>query len=104
MRFIPSGEEEGPPYLYQHADGSTKTSLRRNSRTCSSVVPARVPWRIYFWCQWLHGIHIGAQFTLNELTLFLGIMSYMAVNDKGECANYWASELQAASSVAPHMV
>jgi hypothetical protein len=56
---------------------------------------------VYFWRQVLYetnlyavtyGIKISSEFTLDELMAFFGIMFYMALNDKGEYANYWGQQ------------
>ncbi|GMF56265.1 unnamed protein product [Phytophthora fragariaefolia] len=73
MRFVPSGDVEAPSYLF------------------FAYIPQ------YFWRQVLHetnkyavlnDVRMGAPFTLDELMIFLGILFYMAVTDKGEYANY----------------
>ncbi|RAW30986.1 hypothetical protein PC110_g12666 [Phytophthora cactorum] len=99
MRFVPSGEVEVPSYLYQHSDGSTQTYLRPEfehlfEHSASSSFFAYIP--LYFWRQVLHetnkyavvnNIRMHMPFTLDELMIFLGILSFMAMNDKGEYAN-----------------
>jgi hypothetical protein len=55
----------------------------------------------YFWRQVLletnnyavaYDVKISTPFTLTELMAFLGIMFYMALNDKGEYSNYWGEQ------------
>ncbi|GMF27829.1 unnamed protein product [Phytophthora fragariaefolia] len=106
MRFVPSGEVETPSYLFQHEKGSTRTYLRPEfnhlfEHSASSSFFAYVP--LYFWRQILHetnkyavmnDVRMGAPFTLDELMIFLGILFYMAVTDKGEYANYWGRQAE----------
>uniref|UniRef100_H3H8E0 PiggyBac transposable element-derived protein domain-containing protein n=1 Tax=Phytophthora ramorum TaxID=164328 RepID=H3H8E0_PHYRM len=94
LRFEPNGEVDAPTDLYQLADGSTKTTLLPQYKhlfehSATSSFFAYLP--LYFWRQVLfetnkyaivHDIKIGAPFTLAELMAFLGIMFYMALNDK----------------------
>ncbi|ETO60264.1 hypothetical protein F444_21512 [Phytophthora nicotianae P1976] len=106
MRFIPSGVTEGPSYLYQHENGSTQTYMRPEYRhlfehSASSSFFAYIP--LYFWRQVLHetytyavvnNIRVATPFTLEELMVFLGILFFMAMNDKGEYANYWGLQAE----------
>ncbi|KAG2899430.1 hypothetical protein PC117_g22232 [Phytophthora cactorum] len=106
MRFDPNGEVEGPSYLYQHSDGSTQTYLRPEFKhlfehSASSSFFAYRP--LYFWRQVLHetnmyavvnNIRMATMFTLDELMIFLGILFFMAMNDKGEYANYWGLQAE----------
>ncbi|KUF91242.1 ER lumen protein-retaining receptor [Phytophthora nicotianae] len=106
MRFIPSGVTEGPSYLYQHENGSTQTYMRPEYRhlfehSASSSFFAYIP--LYFWRQVLHetntyavvnNIRVATPFTLEELMVFLGILVFMAMNDKGEYANYWGLQAE----------
>ncbi|KAE9169391.1 hypothetical protein PF002_g30369 [Phytophthora fragariae] len=106
MRFIPSGEVEAPSYLYQHRDGSTQSYLRPEfnhlfEHSASSSFFAYIP--LYFWRQVLHetnkyavanDIRMVKIFTLDELMIFLGILFFMSINDKGEYANYWGLQAE----------
>ncbi|KAG2781449.1 hypothetical protein PC129_g22071 [Phytophthora cactorum] len=106
MRFIPSGEVEGPSYLYQHGDGSTQIYLCPEFKhlfehSASSSFFAYVP--LYVWRQGLHetnkytvvnDIRMATPFTLDELMNFLGILFFMSMNDKGEYANYWGLQAE----------
>ncbi|KAG2998843.1 hypothetical protein PC120_g21053 [Phytophthora cactorum] len=96
MRLVPSGEVEAPSYLYQHSDGSMQTYLRPEfehlfEHSASSSGFAYIP--LYFWRQVLHEtnkyavvnkIRMQIPFTLDELMIFLGILFFMAMNDKDE--------------------
>ncbi|KAE9285840.1 hypothetical protein PR003_g26474 [Phytophthora rubi] len=104
LRFEPHGEVDAPTDLYMRTDGSTITKLRpaykhlfEHSTTSSFF--AYLP--LYFWRQVLfetnkyavaYSVKISTPFTLGELMAFLGIMFYMALNDKGEYANYWGQQ------------
>jgi hypothetical protein len=104
LRFEPTGDIEGPPDLFERADGSTMITLRPAYKhifehSASSSFFAYLP--VYFWRQVLYetnlyavtyGIKISSEFTLDELMAFFGIMFYMALNDKGEYANYWGQQ------------
>ncbi|KAG3060282.1 hypothetical protein PC121_g13557 [Phytophthora cactorum] len=106
MLFVPSGEVEVPSYLYQHSDGSTQTYLRPEfehlfEHSTSSSFFDYIP--LYFWRQVLHetkkyavvnNIRLQMPFTLDELMNFLGIIFFMAMNDKGEHANYWGLQAE----------
>ncbi|KAG2918311.1 hypothetical protein PC115_g10463 [Phytophthora cactorum] len=106
MRFDPNGEVEGPSYLYQHSDGSTQTYLRPEFKhlfehSTSLSFFAYIP--LYFWRQVLHetnkyavvnNIRMATMFTLDELMICLGILFFMAMNDKGEYANYWGLQAE----------
>ncbi|KAG3247027.1 hypothetical protein PI124_g8281 [Phytophthora idaei] len=104
LRFEPNGEVDAPTDLYQHADGSTNTTplpqykrLFKISTTSSFF--AYLP--LYFWHQVLfetnkyavvYDIKISTPLTLAELMAFLGIMFYVALNGRGEYANYWGQQ------------
>ncbi|POM76086.1 LOW QUALITY PROTEIN: Transposase [Phytophthora palmivora] len=103
MRFEPTGSVDAPGDLYERNDGSTMTRLRPEYKhlflqSTTSSFFAYLP--LYFWHQVLfetnkyaiiYDIRITTSFTLHELMTFLGIMFYMALNDKGEYANYWGA-------------
>ncbi|KAE9325132.1 hypothetical protein PR003_g16566 [Phytophthora rubi] len=103
MRFEPTGSVDAPGDLYERSDGSTMTRLRPEYKhlflhSSTSSFFASLP--LYFWRQVLfetnkyattYDIRITTPFTL-ELMTFLGIMFYMALNDKGEYANYWGAQ------------
>ncbi|GMF44924.1 unnamed protein product [Phytophthora fragariaefolia] len=104
LRFEPGREIEEPGALFEHQDGSTRTRLRPEyshvfEHSATSSFFAYLP--VYFWRQVLfetkkyavtYGIRISRPFTLIELMSFLGILFYMALNKKGEYANYWGSQ------------
>ncbi|RAW37842.1 hypothetical protein PC110_g5915 [Phytophthora cactorum] len=98
------GDVDAPTDLYQRADCSTNTTLLPQYKhlfehSATSSFFAYLP--IYFWCQVLfetnkyaavYAVKISTPFTLAQLMAFLGIMFYMALNDKGEYANYWGQQ------------
>ncbi|OWZ17606.1 hypothetical protein PHMEG_0008429 [Phytophthora megakarya] len=98
MRFDPSVQLDAPSYL-------SNTYLRSGfvhlfEHAASSTFFTYIP--VYFWRQVLHesnsyavayNVHTSP-FTLSELMKFLGSLFYMAVNDKGEYANYWGLQAE----------
>jgi hypothetical protein len=104
LRFEPNGEVDAPTDLYRRADGSTTTELlpaykHLFEHSATSSFFAYLPQ--YFWRQVLletnnyavaYDVKISTPFTLTELMAFLGIMFYMALNDKGEYSNYWGEQ------------
>ncbi|KAG3157755.1 hypothetical protein PC128_g21604 [Phytophthora cactorum] len=101
MRFKPRVEAHVPHDLYQQYDGTSMTRLKPEYRhffehSASASFFACLP--LYFWRQVLHetnafavvnNIKITSPFTLRKLVVFLGILFYMALNQKGEYSNYW---------------
>ncbi|RAW41029.1 hypothetical protein PC110_g2774 [Phytophthora cactorum] len=96
---MPSQEVEAPSYLHEHAGGTTKTYLRPEFKhlfehSASSSFFAYIP--LYFWrlhetnkYAVVNDIRIVNRFPLDELMIFLRILFYMSMYDKGEYANYW---------------
>ncbi|GMF24832.1 unnamed protein product [Phytophthora fragariaefolia] len=72
MRFEPGRKIEEPGALFEHQDGSTYTRLRPEY---SHVFEHSATSRFFAY-----------------LPIFLGILFYMALNKKGEYANYWGSQ------------
>ncbi|POM66845.1 Hypothetical protein PHPALM_17236 [Phytophthora palmivora] len=81
MRFERSASSKAPPDLYQHKDGSTASFLRPEYK---HILHEKNAYAVAY------EIKITQPFTLEELMKFWGMMFFMALNDKGEYANYWA--------------
>ncbi|OWZ07222.1 hypothetical protein PHMEG_00020412 [Phytophthora megakarya] len=97
MRFEPAMEMEAPRDLYLHGDGSTTTHVRREYRHIFEQSASSSFFRI---SRCTFGVKSYRRrtstllytFTMDELMRFLGIMFFMALNDKGEYANYWGPQ------------
>ncbi|KAG3245498.1 hypothetical protein PI124_g9746 [Phytophthora idaei] len=95
-----------PISLAEHSDESAQTYLRPEfeylfEHSASSSFFAYIP--LYCWRLVLHetnkyavvnNIRMQIPFTLDEPMIFLGILVFMAMNDKGEYANYWGLQRQ----------
>ncbi|KAL4170691.1 hypothetical protein KRP22_008798 [Phytophthora ramorum] len=106
MRFQPDVDMDGPTDLYEHTDESTSTRLLPEyshlfAHSASSSFFAYIP--IYFWKQVvletnryaaLKNVRITTPFTMEELMIFLGIMLYLTLTDKGEYSNYWGPQTE----------
>lgn len=92
-----------PSDLFKHADGSTETRIKKSSRkiflhSASSSFFAYLPRA--FWLEVVAETNKYAKdkkdtaITMDELMKFLGIMFFMAVQNKGEMSNYWGKQLE----------
>ncbi|RLN96374.1 hypothetical protein BBJ28_00024597, partial [Nothophytophthora sp. Chile5] len=95
MQFEPTSHLSTPEDLYEHSAGSTQTRLRpqyqhifQHPASASFFVSAP----LYFWKQVVletntyarvKGIQLPSPVTLSELMLFIGILFYMSLHDKG---------------------
>ncbi|KAG4053993.1 hypothetical protein PC123_g10873 [Phytophthora cactorum] len=106
MRFEPNMEMEAPSDLYEHTADSTTTRLQpayshRFAHSASSSFFAYIP--VYIWKQVvletnryaaIKEILITTPITMDELMIYLGIMFYMTLIDKGEYSNYWGAQTE----------
>lgn len=106
MHFQPDVEMAPPNDLYERIDKTTETQLLPEyhhlfAHSASSSFFAYVS--LYFWkqvvletiqCAAIKTIRITTPFTIDELMIFLGIMFYMALTDKGDYSNYWGPQTE----------
>ncbi len=92
-----------PSDLFKRADGSTETRIKESSRkiflhSASSSFFAYLPRA--FWLEVVAETNKYAKdkkdtaITMDEMMKFLGIMFFMAVQNKGEMSNYWGKQLE----------
>ncbi|POM69258.1 Transposase [Phytophthora palmivora] len=110
MRFEADMEMEIPSDLYEHTDDNTAPlSLPDHSHlfthSATSSFFAYIP--VYLCKQVVletnryaavKDIRITKPFSMDELMVFLGIMFYMTLTDKGEYSNYWGQQTEDAIS------
>ncbi|KAF1786522.1 hypothetical protein GQ600_16556 [Phytophthora cactorum] len=95
--FRANMEMEAPSDLYEHTDDSTTTRLHQRIFQFFAYIP------VYFWKQAvletnryaaIKEILITTPITMDELMIYLGIMFYMTLTDKGEYSNYWGAQTE----------
>ncbi|GMF55314.1 unnamed protein product [Phytophthora fragariaefolia] len=104
VKFDPRQGMDALCDLYSHSDKAITTRVLPESvhfftHSASSSFLAYAP--IYFWQQVTHeinayaalkDIHLVNRVTLPELMKFIGILFFMAINDKGKYANHWGPQ------------
>jgi len=102
LDFQPSRKLRAPGDLFTHDDSTTQTKIKKSKmeffETASSSFFAYLP--LPFWESTVKETNMyaaddhGTKVTLDELIKWLGIMFYMALNPKGEYANYWGEQIE----------
>ena len=115
MKFDPNVSIDAPPDLFKNQEGSLETRVKDEfvhlfQHSASASFFAYLP--LSFWRQVLEETNKNLKktaasyssegaFSLDELMVFLGILFYMTLVDKGEYANYWGDQVDSLVFDAP---